>query len=178
METQKEEKVLAREVTVPSGDRKMYAAGALLIILGLYYLEFQNYLEHGHISLTGTGMDTVILGLWMWKVLWKYELILYPSRLVVNGKGIIFKTHYEVDLTRTESFTDKYVKSFFRKTKIRHYIHKNSAIDPNPQRLLCFTEGKKNKLAGIIFKCSEEFFKELRKALPGKFLQLTEGAPK
>ena len=74
METQVEEKVLAREVTVPSGDRKMYAAGALLIILGLYYLEFQNYLEHGHISLTGTGMDTVILGLWMYYGIFKIPL--------------------------------------------------------------------------------------------------------
>lgn len=178
MDAVTEEKVLAREVTVPSGDRKMYAAGALVLILGLYYLEFQNYLKYGQVSLTGVGMDTVILGLWVWKVMWKYELILYPSRLVVIGRGIGFSTHCEVDLTRTESYTDRYVKSFFRKTKIRHYLHKNSAIDPNPQRLLCFTEGKKNKLAGIIFKCSEEFFKELRKALPGKFLQLTEGAPK
>lgn len=178
MDAVTEEKVLAREVTVPSGDRKMYAAGALVLILGLYYLEFQNYLKYGQVSLTGVGMDTVILGLWVWKVMWKYELILYPSRLVVIGRGIGFSTHCEVDLTRTESYTDKYVKSFFRKTKIRHYLHKNSAVDPNPQRLLCFTEGKKNKLAGIIFKCSEEFFKELRKALPGKFLQLTEGAPK
>ncbi len=173
-----EEKEIAREVTVPSGDRKMWALGALIIIFGLYYLEYRSYLQYGRVSILGAGMDTVILGLWVWKVLWKYELILYPSRLVVIGRGIGFTTHYEVDLTRAESYTDKYVKSFFRKTKIRHYIHKNSSVDPNPQRLLCFTEGKKNKLAGLIFKCSDEFLKEFRKVLPGKFLQLTEGVPK
>ena len=173
-----EEKVLAREITVPAGDRKMWAFGALLLIFGLYYLEYNSYLQHGQISLLGTGMDTVILGLWVWKVLWKYELILYPSRLVFIGRCIGLITHCEIDLTRAESFTDKYVKSFFRKTKIRHYLHKNSAVDPNPQRLLCFTEGKKNKLAGLIFKCSDEFLKELHKVLPGKFLQLTEGVPK
>ncbi|MCQ2565065.1 MAG: hypothetical protein MJ152_04345, partial [Clostridia bacterium] len=89
-----------------------------------------------------------------------------------------FTGHYEVDLSRTESFTDKYVRSFFRKTKIREYYHRNSSLDPNPQRLLCYTKGKKNKLTGLIFKASEEFMKHLRKTLPGKFLQLTEGVPK
>ena len=178
METHIDEQEIAREVTVASGDRKLWAAVALLAIFCLYGLEVKAYLETGHIGIVGFGMDTVILGLWVWKVLWRYELILYPSRLVVIGRGIGFSTHCEVDLTRAESYTDKYVKSFFRKTKIRHYLHKNSSIDPNPQRLLCFTEGKKNKLAGIIFKCSDEFFKNFRKVLPGKFLQLTEGLPK
>ena len=50
-------------------------------------------------------------------------------------------------------------KVFLRKTKIRHYIHRYSSVDPNEQRLLVFTEGKDNKrLAGIIFKCSEKIF--------------------
>lgn len=178
MEEVLEEKEIARETSEVSGDRKLFAGVALLAIFCLYGLEYKGFVENGHISLMGTGMDTVILGLWVWKVLWKYELILYPTRLVVNGRGIGFTTHCEVDLTRAESYTDKYVKSFFRKTKIRHYLHKNSAIDPNPQRLLCFTEGKNNRLAGIIFKCSDEFFKNFKKVLPGKFLQLTEGAPK
>lgn len=178
MEIVVEEKEIAREVSGVSGDRKLWAGVALAAIFCLYGLEYKGFLETGHISLVGAGMDTVILGLWVWKVLWKYEIILYPTRMVVIGRGIGFTTHCEVDLTRAESYTDKYVKSFFRKTKIRHYRHKNSAIDPNPQRLLCFTEGKKNKLAGIIFKCSDEFFKNFKKVLPGKFLQLTEGAPK
>ena len=40
-------------------------------------------------------------------------------------------------------------------------------------RLLVFTEGKDNKrLAGIIFKCSEKFLRELRKQMPDKFLNL------
>lgn len=173
-----EEKELYRESTAVAGDRKMWAGCALLAIFALYGMEVRGYLEHGQIGIVGFGLDTVLLGLWCWRVLWKYELILYPTRLVVISRGMGFSRHYEVDLTRAESYTDKYVKSFFRKTKIRHYIHRNCSLDPNPQRLLCFTEGKKNKLAGLIFKSSEEFLKELRKVLPGKFLQLTEGAPK
>jgi len=38
--------------------------------------------------------------------------------------------------------------------------------------LLVFTEGKKNKLAGLLFKSSDEFVRVLRKEMPDKFIQL------
>ena len=119
-------------------------------------------------------MNLVLLGLWCWRVSFKYTLILYKDkRLEVITEGMFFiKRSYSVDLTRTESFTNKYVRSFFRKTKITHYIHRYSSLDENPQRLLVFTEGKNNKLAGLLFKCSDNFLKKLQKALPDKYIQL------
>lgn len=86
--------------------------------------------------------------------------------------GFLVNRSYVVDLTRTESFTNKYVRSFFRKTKISHYIHRYSSLDGADQRLLVFTEGKKNKLAGIIFKSSDEFVRVLRRQMPDKYIQL------
>ena len=95
------------------------------------------------------------------------------KRLEVITEGMFFiKRSYSVDLTRTESFTNKYVRSFFRKTKLTHYIHRYSSLDENPQRLLVFTEGKKNKLAGLLFKCSDDFLKKLQKSMPDKYIQL------
>jgi hypothetical protein len=116
----------------------------------------------------------VLLGLWLWRVSFKYTVILYKDRrLEVITQGLFFIKHsYEVDLTRTESFTNKYVRSFFRKTKISHYIHRYNSLDSNQQRLLVFTEGKKNKLAGLIFKCSDDFLKRLQKQMPDKYIQL------
>ena len=64
------------------------------------------------------------------------------------------------------------MRSFFRKTKLTHYIHRYISLDENPQRLLVFTEGKKNKLAGLIFKCSDSFLKKLQKTMPDKYIQL------
>ena len=122
----------------------------------------------------GWGMDMVLLALWIWRVSFGYTLILYKDKrleVISHGLGFI-KRSYVVDLTRTESFTDKYVKSFFRKTQIKHYIHRYNSLDNNPQRLLVFTEGKKNKLAGLLFKSSDEFIKQLRKQMPDKFIQL------
>ena len=154
--------------------RKVIAFIALLLIGCLYSYEWMQIQETYRMNLLGWGMDTVLLVLWFWRVSFKYTLILYKDkRLKVITSGMFFiKRTYEVDLTRTESITDKYVKSFFRKTRISHYIHRYSSLDENPQRLLVFTEGKKNKLAGLIFKSSDKFLQQLRRQMPDKYIQL------
>ena len=163
-----------REESTTNFTRKVIAGIALLLIVCLFVNEWNNVQETRHLSLVGWGLNLVLLGLWCWRVSFKYTLILYTDkRLAVITEGMFFiKRSYSVDLTRTESFTNKYVRSFFRKTKLTHYIHRYSSLDENPQRLLVFTEGKKNKLAGLIFKCSDTFLKKLQKTLPDKYIQL------
>lgn len=163
-----------REESGTSFSRKVIAFIALLLIGCLYSYEWMQIQETYRMNLLGWGMDTVLLVLWFWRVSFKYTLILYKDkRLKVITSGMFFiKRTYEVDLTRTESITDKYVKSFFRKTRISHYIHRYSSLDENPQRLLVFTEGKKNKLAGLIFKSSDKFLQQLRRQMPDKYIQL------
>lgn len=163
-----------REESGTSFGRKVIAFIALLLIGCLYSYEWMQIQETYRMNLLGWGMDTVLLVLWFWRVSFKYTLILYKDkRLKVITSGMFFiKRTYEVDLTRTESITDKYVKSFFRKTRISHYIHRYSSLDENSQRLLVFTEGKKNKLAGLIFKSSDKFLQQLRRQMPDKYIQL------
>ena len=163
-----------REESTTNFTRKVIAGIALLLIACLFVNEWNNVQETRQLSLVVWGLNLVLLGLWCWRVSFKYTLILYKERrLEVITEGMFFiKRSYSVDLTRTESFTNKYVRSFFRKTKLTHYIHRYSSLDENPQRLLVFTEGKKNKLAGLIFKCSDTFLKKLQKTLPDKYIQL------
>ncbi len=165
---------LYREESGTSTQRKIFAGIALLMIGWLYWYEW-DMLQRSHaIDVLGWGMNTVLLGLWVWRVAFGYTLILYKDhRLEVISHGLGFiRRSYVVDLTRTESFTNKYVKSFFRKTPIKHYIHRYCSLDNNQQRLLVFGEGEKNKLAGLLFKSSDEFVKHLRKQMPDKFIQL------
>lgn len=162
-----------REETTTSGDRMIFAAIALVMIGCLFVHEGMGYANSGFFDPLAWGMDLVLLSLWVWRVAFKYTLILYKDkRLEVISHGLFIKRSYSVDLTRTESFTDRYVKSFFRQTKIKHYIHRYNSLDPNPQRILVFTEGKKNKLAGLLFKSSDTFVKQLRKQMPDKYIQL------
>ena len=165
---------ICREVSGTNFARKVIAGIALLLIVCLFVNEWNNVQETRQLSLVGWGLNLVLLGLWCWRVSFKYTLVLYKDkRLDVITEGMFFiKRSYSVDLTRTESFTNKYVRSFFRKTKLTHYIHRYSSLDENPQRLLVFTEGKKNKLAGLLFKCSDDFLKKLQKSMPDKYIQL------
>lgn len=166
---------ICREESGTTFGRKVIAFIALMLIGCLYTYEWMQVQETRHLSIAGWGLDTVLLALWFWRVSFKYTIILYKDhRLEVITRGMIFiKRSYVVDLTKVESFTNKYVRSFFRKTKIRHYIHRYSSLDPNSQRLLVFTEGKKNnKLAGLLFKCSDDFLKKLQRQLPDKYIQL------
>lgn len=165
---------LYREESSTCFERKIFAGVALLMIVCLFVYEWMGWQESGRFNLLGWGMDTVLLCLWVWRVAFSYTLILYKDhRLEVVTTGLGFIKHsYMVDLTRTESFTNKYVKSFFRKTKISHYIHRYNSLDNNQQRLLVFTEGKKNKLAGLLFKASDKFVQHLRKEMPDKYIQL------
>lgn len=164
---------LYREESSTSGDRKIIAMIALLIIGVLISYEAYGYYTTGIFNALGWGMNACFLILWIWRVSFGYTLILYKNhKLEIISHGFGIKRSYMVDLTKTESFTNKYVKSFFRKTKISHYIHRYNSLDSNPQRLLVFTEGKKNKLAGLLFKASDKFVQQLRKQMPDKYIEL------
>ncbi len=164
---------LYREESSASGDRKVIAFITLLIIGALFAYEGYGYYTTGHFDPLGWGMNVCFLLLWIWRVSFGYTLILYKNHtLEVVSHGFGIRRSYFVDLTRTESFTNRYVKSFFRKTKISHYIHRYNSLDSNPQRLLVFTEGKKNKLAGLLFKASDKFVQQLRKQMPDKYIEL------
>ncbi len=115
-------------------------------------------------------LNFVWLGFWIWKVCFRYELILRHSELEVITTGFFMHHSYKVDLNKVEGIIPKYSHNFFRKTGIKHYIHRFSMVDPNPCRMLSFTEGEKNSLAALIFCCSDYFLDELRRLKPDKYL--------
>ena len=114
----------------------------------------------------------MFLIMWFWRCCFRYTYILTENEFVIVSHGLGIKRTYVVNLNNTESFTNNYVRSFFKKTKIGHYIHRYSSMDPNPQRLLVFRE--KKHLAAVIFKGSDRFMRELRKLMPEKFLNFSE----
>jgi len=162
-----------REESGVAFERKVFAGIALCILAALCYAPAVNLINTGRFDALTWGLYGCILGLFIWRTCFGYTIILYKNKtmeIITHGLGI--KRSYTIDLTRTESFTNKYERSFFRKTSIGHYIHRYDSLDPQPQRLLVFTEGKKNKLAGVIFKGSETLLKKLRHMLPDKYIQL------
>ena len=164
---------LYREESGVANERKILAFVVLLALLAIIVWVGIRFLDTHYFDHITFGFGILGLILWAWRVCFGYTIILYKNKtmeIITHGLGM--NRSITVDLTRTESFTNKYVRSFFRKTKISHYIHRYDSLDPNPQRLLVFTEGKKNKLAGVIFKGSDTLMKKLQHMLPNKFIQL------
>ena len=159
---------LYREESRVTGERKMYMYGALLLIIVSFGYEAYHTIVLGRLSILGWGYSILFLVMWVWRCLFKYTYILTETQLVIVSHGLGIKRTYAVDLELAESFTNNYVKSFFKKTKISHYIHRYSSVDPTPQRLLVFREG--TKLAAVLFKGSDRFIRELRKIIPDKYL--------
>ena len=159
---------LFREESSVSMERQMFMYGALALIALSFAYEGYNTFALGKPNILGWGYSILLFCLWVWRCIFRYTYILKEKELVIISHGLGIRRTYTVKLDATESFTNNYVRSFFRKTKISHYIHRYSSMDPNPQRLLVFTE--KKHLAAVIFKCSDKFIRELRKLIPGKFL--------
>ncbi len=158
-----------REVSREDSERNFYRYGALLVILALFAWEaYQSSL--GKISLLGWSYATIFLGLWVWRCIFTYTYILTDTEFIVLSHGLGFTRKYVNKLELTESYTNKYVKSFFKKTKLRHYIHRYSSVDGETMRLIVFNEN--GSLRGVLFKVSDRFIKELRKKMPEKFLPL------
>lgn len=139
----------------------------VIIFISLGY-EADKTFTHGQFSIVGWGYSILFIFLWIWRCEFKYTYILTDKEFIIISHGLFIKRTYRMNLADMESFTNKYVKSFFGKTKISHYIHRYSSIDPNPQRLVVFRE--KTKLAAIIIKGSDKLVKAFRKQMPDKFL--------
>ncbi len=158
-----------REDSLQSPEKEMYKyLSFLLVIAILGYELLQSY--QGRMSPIGIGYGVVFVGLWVWKFVFRYTYILTSEEFIVISKGLGIKRTYRAELSSVESFTDNYVKSFFKKTKLRHYVHRQAANDTNPTRLIVFNRG--GSLQGVLFKASDKMIKELRKAMPERFLPL------
>lgn len=158
-----------REVSQVSGDRKIYMHIALLAIVALFAWEVLRLLD-GHPSMQGLAFCFVLLGLWIWRCVYSYTYILTDTEFIVLSHGFGMTRKYSAKLADTESYTNKYVKSFFKRTKLRHYVHRYSSVDGNPLRLIVFNQN--GSLRGVLFKSSDKMLSELKKMMADRFLPL------
>ena len=162
-------KEICRETTTRGSSKMGLAYLTLLAICCSWAYEGFRFNSTGMISPMGMGLNFLWLGLWIWKVYYRYEVILRQNELEIVTIGLWKQGSYIVDLNKTESFAQHYRHDFFRRTRIKHYIHRYNMADANPTRILAFKEGK--GLAAVIFCCSDEFLKELVRLMPDKYLE-------
>lgn len=154
------------------GKTQQVLAVLVLIAIGCSWYYDANMIKNGEgLNPVYLFLNFVWLGFWIWKTCFRYEIILRQKELEIITTGFYFIKHsYTVDLNTVVGIVPKYEHNFFKKTGIKHYIHRFSMIDPNPTRMVTFLEGEKKSMAGVIFCCSDYFLGELRKLRPDQYL--------
>lgn len=163
-----------RETSTRTYDRWVIAAIALVIILGFVGKDISNYYRTGHYSVLGFGMSFGLFLLWLWRISFKYTLILYKDRTMeIIQHGFGYKSSYIVDLRNVQTYADKYSRSFFRKTGISQYVHRYDSLDGNKQHLLVVTKSAdSDKMIGVLFKSTDKFVRNMKKQFPDHYIDM------
>ena len=157
------------EESIITSERKYYAIAGLIAITLYFGYELSRYFMYDHFSTVGIGYSILFYILWGWKCIPNYTYILTDNEIKFIADYKILKLTKVIQLDDIESFTNNYIKKFFKKTKISRYYYRYNFTDGRPERLIAFK--RKNKLAGIIFKCSDKMIKKLQEKLPDRYIK-------
>lgn len=144
---------------------------ALIILLAWMAYEIRMYLS------TAAGPGAIIyilgfLGLFIWRYAFRYTYILSADELAVVTEGLGLERRFAVKAGEVEGFAVKYKKKLLKGRGIKKLIYRYSSLDPNPVRILLFK--RDGRLQGLLFKGSDEFFRNLQELLPEKTIDLTD----
>jgi len=137
---------------------------ALVVWTGI---EVTSYLA-GKPSFLGMAYIGLFCGLLVWRYAVSYIYILTDNELIIISNFLFFSRTFTLPLNLVESYSDKYIKSIFKRTGISRFVHRYSSGDGRLTRMVVFSE--QGKSHAVLFKVSAGFMKEL-KAL----VQLREG---
>ena len=155
-----------------SQEKKTFEYAALTIIAISWMYEGYQTFELGRTSLMGWGYNILFIILWAWRTRFTYTLTLTDEHLEIVMKGLGLHRKTVIPLSQLESFANRYKRSFFRKTKIKKYVHRYSSLDGNPQRILVYREN--GRLTGLLFKSSDKVMKLLAERFPDRYLEFPE----
>jgi len=163
---------ICRETSTRDTGHMYIAYLTMFLIVGMLCYDVNNMLSHGIFKPIMLGLEFLWIVLWIWKVMVRYEAILRENELEIVSILFGMRRSIKFDLTKTESFSDRYVRSFFRRTRISKYYHRFSMVDPEVKRIIAFNNGK--RLEALLFCCSDHFLKEMIKVMPDKYIGLAQ----
>ena len=127
------------------------------------WIEVNAYLE-GTPSFLGIAYIGLFAGLIFWRFAVRYVYILTDGEFIIISNVLFFSRTFTVQLNSVDSYSDKYVCSFFKRTGLSRFVHRYSSGDSRETRILVFIEqGKSN---AVLFKVSERFMKQLKALTP------------
>jgi len=127
------------------------------------WIEVNAYLD-GKPSFLGIAYIGLFAGLIFWRFAVRYVYSLTDGEFIITSKVFCFSRTFTVPLNAVDSYSDKYVRSFLKRTGINRFVHRYSSGDGQETRMLVFIErGKPN---AVLFKVSDSFMRQLKSSTP------------
>jgi len=152
-----------RETSQFSKGNIVWMGLSIVALLGWAWIEAKAYLD-GRPSFLGIAYIGLFAGLIFWRYAVRYVYSLTDSEFIITSKVFYFSRTFIVPLNAVDSCSDKYVRSFLKRTGISRFVHRYSSGDGQETRMLVFIErGKPN---AVLFKVSDNFMKQLKSLTP------------
>lgn len=160
-----------RETTIYSKEKLFWMWLAIIALVIWFFVEIKAILS-GDLNFGGIAYILFFSGLLIWRYAVSYTYALTKHELMIHSNFLGFSKHFIVSFDEVESYSDQYIKKFFRRTGIGTYIYRYCSGDGKTTRILLFK--KNGKKQALLFKVSDTFMLQLQKQMPEKYLDLRE----
>lgn len=131
----------------------------IAVLIGWLTIERESYVS-GKPSFLGIGYILFFSCLVIWRYAVRYTYLLTDQELSITSRFLWFSPTIVIPLHSIETYSNRYVKQFFKRAGMSRYIYRYSSGDSRPTRILIFKE--KGKLNAVLFKVSDQFMEKIR----------------
>lgn len=140
--------------------KNLIAMGLIIaVLIGWLTIEVESSVS-GKTSFLGLGYILFFSCLVIWRYAVRYTYLLTDQELSITSRFLWFSPTITIPLNSIETYSNRYVKQFFKRSGMSRYIYRYSSGDSRPTRIIIFKE--KGKLSAVLFTVSDQFMERLR----------------
>lgn len=131
----------------------------IAVLVGWLVIERDSYLG-GKPSFLGIGYILFFSCLLIWRYAVRYTYLLTDQELRITSQLLCFSPTIVIPLDSIETYSNRYVKQYFKRAGMSRYIYRYSSGDGRMTRIIVFKD--KGKLSAVLFKVSDQFMEKIR----------------
>lgn len=131
----------------------------IAVLIGWLFIERESYIS-GKPSYLGIGYILFFSCLVIWRYAVRYTYRLTDQEISITSYFLWFSQDIIIPLDSIETYSNRYVKQYFKRAGMSRYLYRYSSGDSRPTRIIIFKD--KGKLSAILFKVSDDFMEKIR----------------
>ena len=131
----------------------------IAVLIGWLAFERDSYIS-GTPSFLGLGYILFFSCLLIWRYGVRYTYQITDQELSITSRFLWFSPTIIIPLDSIETYSNRYVKQYFKRAGMSRYLYRYSSGDGRPTRIVVFKE--KDKRNAVLFKVSDQFMEKMR----------------